>query len=195
MDNTTSLPNTLRHVPANIRSLVDPDDLVFGIKPDGACGIRSGAAHIFEDQEEAKRFRKVINLHITDRWSYYENKIPFPYSRQVGVQGKWKKFKTPDEYLTYICNNAESELLWTDTEEIHAIANLYQINIKIITIKGKDDPKPTIKKVGPNPELQEFSILPAGIVPDMTLLHSQDSHYDLIVGPSGVHAPAQRSGH
>ena len=64
------------------------------------------------------------------------------------------------------------------------MANLYQINIKVIRTKGVDDPNPTINIVGPNPILNEFSILPAGIVPDMTLLYSHDSHYDLIVSRS-----------
>ena len=111
-------------------------------------------------------------------------KIGFPYHRQFGVQGEWEIFKTPDEYLKYICNNEKAELLWTDNEEIHAMANLYQINIKVIRTKGVDDPNPTINIVGPKPILNEFSILPAGIVPDMTLLYSHDSHYDLIVSRS-----------
>ena len=69
------LPSDLRHIPENNKQLVNLD---------GACGLRSGAAHIFEDQNEGPKFRTVVNTHIVDRWSYYSNKIPFPYERQVG---------------------------------------------------------------------------------------------------------------
>ena len=40
---------------------------------------------------------------------------------------------------------------------------------------------PSINIVGPNPELKSFSLLPPGKVPDMTLLHHENAHFDLIV--------------
>ena len=61
------------------------------------------------------------------------------------------------------------------------MANLYQMDVKIITIKNTDDTNPKISHVGPDPDLQPFAMLPPGIVPGMTLLHIENVHYDLIV--------------
>ena len=139
------------------------------------------AAHIFEDQGEGVKFRSVINTHIMDRWPFYSNKIGFPYERQVGVAGKVEKFKEPDEYFKFLKNDPDAALLWSDTEELLAIANLYQIEIRTISTKGPDDKNPTLNILTPHPELQEFCILPAGKVPNMTLLHSNNSHFDLVI--------------
>ena len=118
----------LKPVPQHIKHLVEPDDLLLLVKPDGACGLNAGALHILEDEGEGTRLWHVVNIHISDRWSYYGNKIGFPYKRQNGLKGEWVDF-----------DEKKSAYLWTDNEELHAIANLYQINIIIISVNGDND--------------------------------------------------------
>ena len=88
-DAKAALPDSLGLIPNNIKHLVKQDDLILRVKPDGACSPNSAAAHIFEDQEEGPKLRRVINTYIADRWSYYVNKVKFPYRRQVGVNKEW----------------------------------------------------------------------------------------------------------
>ena len=123
----------------------------------------------------------MINQHISDRFSYYGNKIGFPYKRQVGVNGERVNFKTPEEYIKFLQENEKAEVLWTDSEDLLAMANLYQINVKVISIKSNDDTNPNVNHLGPSPELQPYAMLPPGVVPNMTLLHFGNVHYDLIL--------------
>ena len=51
--------------------------------------------------------------------------------------------------------------------------------IKIMTVDGTN--KPTINIIEPNPELSRFSDFPGGQIPEMSVLHQKDVHYDLIV--------------
>ena len=151
-----SLPDNIKETPENIKHFTNKDDLILSIEADGACALNAGSAHIFEDQSQGRRFRSVVNNHIADRWSFYSAKVSFPYERQVGVKGKWVKFDQPDQYLEFL-RSKNSEILWSDSEELLAIANLYQIDIRIITTNGAEDPNPTMNTVGPVEELKKFS--------------------------------------
>ena len=77
-DENTPLPQNIQPVPENIKHLVNVNDFMLCVEPDGACAFNSTAGHIFEDPKEGPKLRSVINLHISDRWSYYETKIQFP---------------------------------------------------------------------------------------------------------------------
>ena len=57
------------------------------------------------------------------KFSFYSQKISFPYERQVGVDGKTVRFDNSQEYLQYLRSN-EAQLLWSDAEELIAIAKL-----------------------------------------------------------------------
>ena len=65
------------------------------------------------------------------------------------------------------------------------MANLYQMMIKVITIKSDTDDNPKVNSFGPDPELNAFKLLPVGSVPDMTLLHYDDMHFNLIIDGDG----------
>ena len=175
------LPPHLKQVPDNIKHFTNTDDIILKIVPDGACAPRAGAAHIFEDQDEGIRFRSVINTHIADRWSYYSEKISFPYVREIGTSGKNVKFQNSQEYLDFLRTNPDAAFLWSDNEELIAIANLYQIDIDIIKTKGPDDKNPSLNKIKADSKLAEFAILPKGKVQNMTLINTNESHYDLII--------------
>ena len=184
----TPLPAGLKNVPDNIKHLTNSDDLVLSIVPDGACLPRAGAAQLFEDQDEGIRFRSVINTHMADRWFSYSEKIAFPYKRELGVNGQYVEFQTAQEYLEFLQKNPkDTKFLWSDTEELIAIFNLYQIDINIIETKGINDENPTLNTIKADVKLEQFSILPKGKVPNMTVVHTGNHHYDLIKKMSKLH--------
>ena len=69
----------------------------FLVSSDGACGFNCGAAHLFQDPKYGPPLRKVINAHIINNWQFYQNKIDFPYKRQIGVSGETICFNTGQE--------------------------------------------------------------------------------------------------
>ena len=113
---------------------------------------------------------------------FYNRKVSFPYVRQVGVNGKVKRFEhgQESEFLDYL-RTTEASYLWSDSEDLQVMANLYQMKINVISIKDDSDENPSVNFIGPDPELSGFRLLPAGKVPDMTLLHYGQQHYNLIV--------------
>ena len=180
-----SLPAHLKNIPDNIKHFAKNDDLILTIVPDGACAPRAGAAHIFEDQNEGIRFRSVINTHIADRfWDYYCHRVSFPYKREIGTGGKSVEFSSPQEYLNFLKTNPDAKFLWSDNEELLAIANLYQMNINIIKTRGPEDRNPSMYKINADAKLAVFAFLPKGKVQDMTVINTNESHYDLIVSKS-----------
>ena len=177
-----TLPDGLKPIPENIKHFTSQDSLILSIKGDGACALNAASAHIFEDQSQGRRFRSILNNHMERKFPFYSQKISFPYERQVGVAGKTVRFDNSEEYLQYLRSN-EAQLLWSDAEELIAIANLYQMDIRVITTKGPEDPEPTMATIGPDEdvEIKEFAMLKPGVVPTMTLLHTIDSHFDLVI--------------
>ena len=71
--------------------------------------------------------------------------------------------------------------MWRGQEDFAVVSNIYQFNIKIITIQSDDDDMPSVTTIEPNQKFQNCSEVPAGKIPEMTVLHHFDSHYSLIV--------------
>ena len=181
LNEPTNLPPNIRPVPENIKHLVESDDFMLCVKPDGACGFNSTAGHILEDPDQGPKLRRVINRHLCDRWENYKDKYDFPYSRQVGAQGDWVHFENSKDFLEYLKNDSKADYLWTDSQELHVVANLYQVDIKIITTKGPEDKNPTINMINPNPELERYALLPRGIIHAMILIHFENNHFNLVI--------------
>ena len=53
--------------------------------------------------------------------------------------------------------------------------------IKIITTKGSTDKNPTVNWIFPESDINEFAELKNVDLGDMPLLHTNDSHFDLVV--------------
>ena len=124
---------------------VDSDAVILKVKPDGACGFHSGAGHIFENPGEGLRLRGAVNNHMADCWnSHYRYKVSFPYKRQVGVHGKWVEFHQEEQYLKFLRSSEEAVYLYQE-------ANLYQMQIKVITMKNDVDGNPVVSNIGPDP--------------------------------------------
>ena len=166
------LPEKFRKIPDNIINLVKPGDIILNANPNGACGPNAAAAHIFEDQNEGPELRKAMNDHITKYWSHYQTKIDFPYEREVGNTGDKVYFKASKYLLDFLSNDERATYLWSDYEELHAISNLYQIKIKVISLASPDS-IPVVNMIGPEPELAPFANLPAGKHSKTKLRHSE----------------------
>ena len=119
-----------------------------------------------------------MNDHITKYWSHYQSRLSI-WKRSWQCRGK-VYIEAENGLLDFLSNDERATYLWSDYEELHAISNLYQIKIKVISLASPDS-IPVVNMIGPEPELAPFANLPAGIVPDMVLLHSNNSHFDLVV--------------
>ena len=176
------LPPGITEIPDNLKHLVDKGDLQLLIPPDGACAPNAGAAHLFKDPKFGPNFRMLINKFIVDRWDFYKEKIPFPYVRKVGVKGENVRFEIgEEENFQQFLKSKQSAYLWSDSEDLHVMANLYQMRIQVITTKGTQDTHPTVNWIGPDEELSAHKMLPEGTVKDMRLIHYDDCHYNLII--------------
>ena len=175
-------PPNVTELPLNVKHLVDEGDLQFLVPPDGACAPNAGAAHFFKDPKFGPKFRMIMNNFIADKWFYYQQKISFPYTRKIGVKGDFVRFEIGEEQkFRQFLRTKRAAYLWSDNEDLHVMSNLYQIQIMVITTKGEQDSHPTVTWIGPDPELDDHKLLPAGVVPDMKLLHYDELHFNLII--------------
>ena len=71
--------------------------------------------------------------------------------------------------------------MWSDSEDLAVIADLFQIRIKIITTRGSEDKNPTENWIYPEEKMKEFAKLKNVTIDDMTLLHENDCHFNLII--------------
>ena len=71
--------------------------------------------------------------------------------------------------------------MWTDSEDLGIIADMYQVKIKIITTKGEGDENPTVNWIVPDEEMKEYAELQNVDLGEMVLIHENDSHFNLIV--------------
>ena len=100
----------------------------------------------------------------------------------LGVNGDFVRFEIgEEEKFRQFLRTKRAAFLWTDSEDLHVMANMYQMQIKVITTKGPEDSHPTVNMIGPDSELANYKLLPEGTVADMTLLHYDDLHYNLVI--------------
>ena len=60
--------------------------------------------------------------------------------------------------------------MWSGSENLSIIADMYQIRIKVITTKGSDDKNPTTTWIYPHAELKKFAELRDVKLDDMVLI-------------------------
>ena len=58
----------IKEVPENCKHLVGEDDVVYEVPGDGPCGPNSGAAHLFEDENEGPKLRLLMNRFMAEHW-------------------------------------------------------------------------------------------------------------------------------
>ena len=75
----------------------------------------------------------------------------------------------------------KARFLWSDTEELQVIANLYQVKIKVIKTEGDDYLNPVVLWIYPAEEMKTSRLIPEGCVSDMVLINYSDRHYNLVI--------------
>ena len=174
----------IKEVPENCKHLVSEDDVVYEVPGDGACGPNSGAAHLFEDENEGPKLRLSINRFMAKHWDrqykYLTQCSPeTPFIRKV--KGRTVKFTDPAELIQYLNNSQDAAFMWTDSEDLKVLADMYQVRIKVITTKGPEDRNVTVNWICPDESMKEFAVLKNVMLNDITLLHENDNHFNLVV--------------
>ena len=148
--------------------------------PNGACLQNCVAVHVYEDQDEGAKLKKRLNNHVADNWLYYKDKIALPYVETVGV-GEYAKvveIDTEKEMIEFLKSD-EALMVYSNSQELLAIANFFNMNISIFTYGGGEE---MWNEVKPDPEFVADAEIKFGKwIPDMALYHSHEMHYDLLV--------------
>ena len=178
------IPN-LKPVPSNCAQLVNKGDVVYTVPGNGACGSNAMAAHLFKDEVFGPKLKKRMNQFFAKHWEKkYKYKTQCskesPFMRNLGGGGQIS-FTDPKKLIEYLENSEEAEYMWTDSEDLVVVADMYQVNIKVITTKGDKDTNPTSNWILPDKTLKEFAELKNVELEDIVLLHENDIHYNLIV--------------
>ena len=182
--NMNKLPNVV-NVPKNCQKLVGENDVIYKVPGNGACAPNSAAAHLFSDEIFGPKLRRKMNVFMANHWDkHYKFKTQcsedHPFERKVG--DRMISFTNPEKLKEFLLKSEEASLyMWSDSEDLAVISDMYQIRIKIITSKGNDDKNPTVNWITPAEDLKQFADLKDVQLNDMVLFHENDSHFNLVV--------------
>ena len=179
----------LKEVPENCKHLVNKGDLVYTVPGDGACGPNSAAAHLFQDEGMGPILRKKMNAFFAKMfYKKYQFKTPCspdsPFKRRV--KNKIVEFTDPEELINFLKTSDDAMYMWSDSEDLTIIADMYQMRIKIITTKRAHDANPVVNWIHPDEDLAEEAELQNVEIQDMILLHENDIHFNLIVSEDSL---------
>ena len=182
-DIKTEENKNIREVPNNCKHLVEKDDVLYLVPGDGCCGPNCGAAFLFHDEVLGPKLRMKMNLHMAKYWSTkYENLTQcspgHPFERKLG--NEIIRFTDPKELIEFL-KTEDAAFIWTDSEDLAVLSDLYQIKIKIITSKGQMDENPTVNWIHPDPEMKVFAELKNVNLDVMVLYHEDDCHFSLVI--------------
>ena len=174
---------SIKEVPIECKNFVESNDVVYVVPGDGACGPNSAAAFLFHDESLGPQLRtRMCKFQATHWHRRYQDITPctpeFPYTRKL--RGKQITFTDPDKLIDFLNNVKEAAYMWTDSDDLAIIADMYQIRIKIITI-GRSNNIPTVNWIYPEEKMAEFAILKNVDMGVMVLLHDNDNHFDLVI--------------
>ena len=174
--------SNVKNIPEKYSCLFDKDDMIFSVPGDGSCGVSSAAAFLFKDEMYGVSLRKCINKFLIKHFERkYKDLLPCeeqnPFVRRVGL-GEEVSF-TDQEQLCKFLDSEQSSFMWADSQDFIALADMFGVRIKIVTI-GRPDEKPTVNWIFPDESMKaerEFE----GNIKDMVLIHNHDNHFNLIV--------------
>ena len=182
-DDVQVVHNNIRPVPENCKHLVSIDDVLYVVPGDGCCGSNCAAAFLFHDEVYGPRLRKTMNIFIAEHWydryQYISQCSPgHPFVRKLGSISK--QYTEPEKLIAFLRLD-EAAYMWTDSEDLSFIADMYQVKIRVITTKGKDDKNPTVNWITPDVGLRKFAQLKGGELGVMTLLQEDNIHLILVI--------------
>ena len=171
-----------------IEDIVGKYEIVYNVPGDGLCAINAAAAHIFEDESLGPTLRREMNKHIAKNQSYYINKgyfadVDSPFERKIG-NGPDIKFHENGALYEWLDNSTEALFMWSDSVDLLVIANMYKVDIKVITVFNDSKRNPTINWIYPDTVMARQAVISGGTVPPMTLLHKDEIHFDLVINKS-----------
>ena len=168
----------------NCKHLVNIYDILYVVPGDGCCGPNCAAAFLFHDEVFGPKLRVRMNKFMATHWN---NRYKFntqcskdhPFVRKLGAGQK--SFTDPQKLLKYLMHSKKAAYMWTDSEDLAVISDMYQIRIKVITSKGRDDKNPYISWIYPDASMKKFAELNNVDIDDMVLFHENDCHFNLVV--------------
>ena len=178
------VPN-IKEVPQCCQHLVNQGDVVFVVPGDGACGPNCASAFFFHDEVFGPKLRKRMNQFFVKHWRLkYKSLSPCseddPFERMTKYGPV--RYTDPEELFKFLLSDDQkASYMWTDGEDLVVIADMYQVNIKIVTMKSTSDIKPTVNWVYADKSMEDFAELKNVDQNDMVLLHENDSHFNLII--------------
>ena len=180
----SDVPN-IKPIPNNIDHLVGDGHKIYMVPGDGSCGPSSASAFLFKDEVFGPKLRRNMNKFMAKHWGKkYQYKTQcsdgHPFVRKIGVGGQ-VSFSDPKELIKYLENSEESGYMWTDSEDLSIIADMYQVKIKVITTKGEGDENPIVNLIVPDDDMKEYAELQNVDLGEMVLIHENDTHFNLIV--------------
>ena len=178
------IPN-LKNIPPGCCHLVNDGDLVYVVPGDGACGPNSAAAFFFHDEVFGPKLRRRMNEFFVKHYKKrYQDICPCsvdtPFVRMTSSGPV--EYTDPEELFKFLLSSdKKSDFMWSDSVDLVVIADMYQVNIKVITIKSSTDVNPTVNWFHPDKMMAKFAELNNVEQNDMVLLHEDDSHFNLII--------------
>ena len=178
------VPN-LKTIPPGCQHLVNPGDIVYVVPGDGACCPNCAAAFFFHDEVFGPKLRRKMNEFFVKHYQKkYKDICPCsdetPFVRNTS-SGE-VTYTDPEELFKFLMSgDKKSDYMWSDSVDLVVIADMYQVNIKVITVKGSTDMNPTVNWFYPDKNMEQFAELRNVEQNDMILLHEDDSHYNLII--------------
>ena len=178
------VPN-IKPIPKNISHLVNEGDMLYVVPGDGSCAPSSASAFLFKDEVFGTQLKKKMNNFIAEHWEKkYKYKTQCsktsPFIRKIGGGGE-VYFTDPDKLVEYLRTSEESVYMWSDSEDLAVISDMFQVKIKIITTKGATDENPTVNWIVPDEDMKEHADLKNAKLNEMILFHENDMHFNLIV--------------
>ena len=160
-------------IPNNCKHLVRDGDVMYVVPGDGCCGPNCASAFLFGDEVFGPKLRRRMNICMAKHWN-----VRYRYITQCSPDHLFERrhrdggisFEDPEELLKFLTKSKKDAYMWTNSEDLAIILDMYQVTIKIITTKGKDDKNPTVYWISPDSKLKDFAELKDVDIGKMVLL-------------------------
>ena len=175
--------HNIKEVPINCKTFVNEGDKIYIVPGNGACAPNSAAVHLFQDESFGPRLRIKMNNFLADNYENYKEIFPCseaePFVRQL--KGEQVIFNNPENLKKFLKTSQEAGFMWSDSEDLKILSDMYQLRIKIITTKGPTDDNPSVNWIEPDKNMEKFAELQNVDIREMVLFHENDIHFDLVV--------------
>ena len=103
----------------------------------------------------------------------------FPYEAKIGTNGRTKILNSSAEFKDFLRTEEDIVYSWSDGQDLRVLADLYQVNITVHSIKSEDDEAPNVYTITTDESMKSHSKAIKNI-PGIKLLY-RTNHYDLVI--------------